>query len=111
MFKSILPSKKVPDADFFMVTSPTLPSEGAKENYPALATTTNTTKIRAEKPKKSKTKDLPMEPVAMEQAFDKLLVSLHYTCHGTKVDSNYFQRMSFRFPIACARGWRQWRPL
>lgn len=75
MFKSILPSRKIPDAEFFMVTSPTSPTEGSKENYPALNTTTNTTKSRAEKPKKSKSKDSPVEPVAMEQAFDKLLVS------------------------------------
>ncbi|KAI0342708.1 hypothetical protein BDW22DRAFT_1357179 [Trametopsis cervina] len=76
MFKSILPSRKIPDAEFFMVTSPTSPTEGSKENYPALNTTTNTTKSRAEKPKKSKSKESPVEPVAMEQAFDKLLDEL-----------------------------------
>lgn len=80
MFKSILPSKRLPDSDFFMVT-PTSPTEGSKENFPALATATNTTKTRVEKPKKSKTKDATIEPVAMEQAFDKLLVSSVHTCH------------------------------
>ncbi|KAI0687738.1 armadillo-type protein [Cytidiella melzeri] len=76
MFKSILPSKKLPDPDFFMVTSPTSPTEGAKENYPALSTAANTTKTRSEKPKKPKGKGSPVEPVAMEQAFDKLLDEL-----------------------------------
>lgn len=80
MFKSILPSKRLPDSDFFMVT-PTSPTEGSKENFPALAPATNTTKTRVEKPRKSKTKDATIEPVAMEQAFDKLLVSPVYTCH------------------------------
>lgn len=69
MFKSILPSRKLPDGDFLMVTSPL---DGSKENYPALTTTTNmTTKLKV---KKSKSRDSPVEPVATEQAFDQLLV-------------------------------------
>lgn len=72
MFKSILPSKKVPDAEFFMVTPQV---DSSKENYPAWGSAPNTAKTRADKPKKSKSKDTSFEPVAMEEAFDKLLVS------------------------------------
>lgn len=72
MFKSILPSRKLPDGDFLMVTSPL---DGAKENYPALTATTNmTTKFKPDKVKKSKSRDSPVQPVATEQAFDQLLV-------------------------------------
>lgn len=71
MFKSILPSKKVPDAEFHMITPPV---DSSKENYPAFAPA-NTGKTRLDKPKKSKSKDTtPVEPAAMEEAFDRLLV-------------------------------------
>lgn len=83
MFKSILPSKRLPDADFFMVTSPT---EGSKENFPALATVTTNTPLAknrgVDKVKRGKTKETSLEPVAMEQAFDKLLVSSVHTWRG-----------------------------
>lgn len=72
MFKSILPSKKNTDPDFFMVTPQV---DSSKENYPAWGNNANTVKPRTEKPKKSKSKDTPVEPAAMEEAFDKLLVS------------------------------------
>lgn len=71
MFKSILPSRKMSETDFFMVTPPV---DSHKENYPALATTTNTTKSKPEKQKKSKSKDSPVETFETEQAFDQLLV-------------------------------------
>ena len=68
MFKSILPSRKMPDADFLIV-SPQVDSH--KENYPTSAM--NTTKTKS---KKSKDKESPvsMDVVQTEQAFDQLLV-------------------------------------
>ena len=73
MFKSILTSKKVPDAEFLIVSPQ---ADSSKENYPAWSGAPNTGKTRGEKPKKSKGKDSPVEPAAMEEAFDKLLVSV-----------------------------------
>ena len=71
MLKSILPSRKVPDADFTMVTSPPEPANG-KENYPTIPT--NLARLRGDKSKKSKGKEV-IQDVQTEQAFDKLLVS------------------------------------
>ena len=69
MFKSILPSRKMSDSDFLMITSPV---DSHKENYPAMPpTATATTKTKS---KKSKGKESPMEAMAMDQAFDQLLV-------------------------------------
>ena len=70
MFKSILPSRKMPDAEFLIVTPQT---DSHKENYPALSSATNTTKTKT---KKSKDKDTPMviDTEQTEQAFDELLV-------------------------------------
>ena len=57
------------DGDFFMVTSP---ADSHKENYPVVApAVTISTKTKA---KKSKGKDSPVEAMAMDQAFDQLLV-------------------------------------
>lgn len=79
MFKSILPSKKIPDSEFFMVTPQAVSS---KENYPAWTSNGNVSKPRIEKSRKSKGKDTPVESVAMEEAFDKLLVSCKH--HGVR---------------------------
>ena len=70
MFKSILPSRKMPDADFLIVTPQT---DSHKENYPALSSAPATTKTKS---KKSKDKDTPMviDAEQTEQAFDELLV-------------------------------------
>ncbi|GJE96199.1 hypothetical protein PsYK624_123930 [Phanerochaete sordida] len=70
MFKSILPSRKLPDSDFLIVTPQ---ADSHKENYPAPAV--NTTKTKS---KKSKDKDAPapMDVVQTEQAFDQLLNDL-----------------------------------
>ena len=74
MFKSILPSRKLPDADFTMLTSPPEPLTHGKENYPAMVN--NIARLRGEKVKKSKGKEVSQD-VPTEQAFDKLLVSSH----------------------------------
>ena len=83
MFKSILSSRRIPSSEFDMLTPPAAEQTmNGKENYPALATTTNipaTTKSRNEKTHK-KSKTLTKEPMAFndgdtEMAFDRLLVS------------------------------------
>ena len=85
MFKSILSSKKNSDPDFFMVTPQV---DSSKENYPAWTNPASPAKTRPEKPKKSRTKDTPAEPVAMEEAFDKLLVSRErYAMYANSVDA------------------------
>ncbi|KAI0076019.1 hypothetical protein K474DRAFT_1313687 [Panus rudis PR-1116 ss-1] len=77
MFKSILPSRRLPATEFTMVTTLGDSAVNGKENYPALATTTNITKPRAEKHKKSKsTKDVKDNAPDMEQAFTQLLDEL-----------------------------------
>ena len=67
MFKSILPSRKVPDSDFFMVTQPI----ESKENYPV---GTSVSKAKTEKRKKSKDQESTPDAMQTEQAFDQLLV-------------------------------------
>ncbi|KAG0706746.1 armadillo-type protein [Suillus ampliporus] len=76
MFKGILPSsKRIPSSDFTMVTSLGDTPSG-KENVPDNNIGTPT----LAKPEKSKTmrvsQDLVVEPVVMNQAFDKLLDEL-----------------------------------
>ena len=73
MLKSILPSRKIPDADFTMVTAaPADEVANGKENYPAV--TSNFSRLRGDKSKKSKGKEVN-QGIHMEAAFDKLLVS------------------------------------
>ena len=85
MFKSILPSRRIPSSDFHMLTSPIDPAESdtnGKENYftsPYDPNTTNNAKPKTEKRKKMKGKAQP-EPET-PQDFDKLLVSLHSASH------------------------------
>ena len=74
MLKSILPSRKIPDAEFTMLTGAHADeAANGKENYPAVPS--NFSRLRGEKSKKSKGKDVN-QGVPMEAAFDKLLVSL-----------------------------------
>ncbi|KAJ2982969.1 hypothetical protein NUW54_g10681 [Trametes sanguinea] len=77
MFKSILPSRRLPSADFQMLTTPIDPTESepnGKENYFAYATV-NDAKPKTEKRKKAKTKgQQEQEPLSTED-FDRLLVS------------------------------------
>ncbi|EKM58484.1 uncharacterized protein PHACADRAFT_117477 [Phanerochaete carnosa HHB-10118-sp] len=70
MFKSILPSRKLSDTDFLMVTAQ---ADSHKENYPASPMNTTRAKL-----KKSKDKDSPvaMDLVQTEEAFDQLLNEL-----------------------------------
>ena len=81
MFKSILSSRRIPSSDFDMLTSLGDPALNGKENYPALAITTNvpTTKSRNDKThKKSKTKEQDVLVSGdMEQDFDRLLVRVY----------------------------------
>lgn len=74
MLKSLLPSRKLPDAEFTMLTSPVDPAANGKENYPMAGT--NVSRLRGEKNKKSKGKEVNKD-VPTEQAFDKLLVSYY----------------------------------
>ncbi|KAH8100969.1 armadillo-type protein [Cristinia sonorae] len=80
MFKSILSSRRIPSSEFDMLTALNESSANGKENYPALATTTNVpnTKTRNDKShKKSKTKDhIVADGGDMEHEFDKLLDDL-----------------------------------
>ncbi|KIP10477.1 hypothetical protein PHLGIDRAFT_84977 [Phlebiopsis gigantea 11061_1 CR5-6] len=70
MFKSILPSRKMSDGDFFMITSPV---DSHKENYPAMPPPATPTKTKT---KKSKGKESPVDTMETEQAFDQLLNDL-----------------------------------
>ncbi|KAI9061130.1 hypothetical protein FKP32DRAFT_1594809 [Trametes sanguinea] len=78
MFKSILPSRRLPSADFQMLTTPIDPTESepnGKENYFAYATV-NDAKPKTEKRKKAKTKgQQEQEPLSTED-FDRLLDDL-----------------------------------
>ncbi|KAI0822549.1 armadillo-type protein [Trametes gibbosa] len=80
MFKSILPSRRIPAADFQMLTTPTDPSESesnGKENYFSYnAPSDANAKPRSEKRKKGKGK-LPQqeEPLSTED-FERLLDDL-----------------------------------
>ena len=85
MFKSILPSRRIPSSDFQMLTPPIDPSEtelNGKENY----FTNNTpydlnAKPRMEKRKKTKGKGQP-ESEAPED-FDRLLVGRYFSLNHT----------------------------
>lgn len=83
MFKSILPSRRIPSSDFTMLTTLDDSALNGKENYPALAISTNvpTAKSRNDKTqKKSKSKEQPVvEGVDMEQEFDRLLVRSNHS--------------------------------
>ena len=81
MFKSILPSRRIPSSDFQMLTSPpTIDSESdpnGKENYftdPYDMNTNYNAKPKTEKRKKLKGKAQPEQDAPED--FDKLLVSL-----------------------------------
>nr|VWP00159.1 Zn(2)-C6 fungal-type domain-containing protein [Ganoderma boninense] len=82
MFKSILPSRRIPSSDFQMLTSPIDPPESdanGKENYFAIpydSTTTNNAKPKTEKRKKMKGKALSEQETPED--FDRLLVSLTF---------------------------------
>ena len=78
MFKSILPSRKVPDGEFCIVSPP---ADSHKENYPATvgpASTVSAPKVKTEKRKKAKEQDVVPDVAQTEQAFDQLLVCLDY---------------------------------
>ena len=81
MFKSILPSRRVPSTDFQMLTAPLDPTEtepNGKENYFAQyanAYDTNA-KPKTEKRKKMKSKgQMEQDPLSTED-FERLLVSV-----------------------------------
>lgn len=80
MLKSLLPSRKLPDAEFTMLTSPVDPAVNGKENYPMAGT--NVSRLRGDKNKKSKGKEVNKD-IPTEQAFDKLLVSCHISHYPT----------------------------
>ncbi|OCH93043.1 hypothetical protein OBBRIDRAFT_750238 [Obba rivulosa] len=76
MFRSILPSRRVPSADFQMLTGSPFAEPNGKENcYPHLTTATNE-RPRSEKHKKSKGKDTPVDGVVTTEAFNRLLDDL-----------------------------------
>ena len=83
MFKSILPSRRIPSSDFQMLTSPIDPSESesqGKENYftnPYDSNATNAAKPKTEKRKKMKGKMQPEQEVIPTEDFDRLLVRFH----------------------------------
>lgn len=81
MFKSILPSKRIPDSEFTMITTATDPTFNGKENHPALTVTTNVPKPRQEKEKtkKSKGKAQPLSTGDVEYEFTRLMVRLLLT--------------------------------
>ena len=83
MFKSILPSRRVPSSpDFQMLTTPVDPSEtepNGKENYfenPNVIHDNNA-KPKTEKRKKMKGKMQPEQEIIPTEEFDRLLVRLH----------------------------------
>lgn len=94
MFKAILPSKRISSSDFTMVAGPGITCDvpyNGKENKPDFVIPPQQGAIKASKPAPSKgksndkhktmklkdkeTEDQPNEPVMMEDAFDRLLVS------------------------------------
>ena len=81
MFKSILPSRRVPSSDFHMLTPPvdhTESEHNGKENYFASRNTTydNNAKPQTEKRKKMKSKgQMEQDPLSTED-FERLLVSV-----------------------------------
>lgn len=115
MFKSILPSKRIPDSEFTMLTTGTESAVNliGKENNPALTVTTNVpTRSRPEKEKtkknKGKAQNLPVEDVEYE--FTRLMVrfsllflpSLVQTCRD---------RMTFRSLRPSGPSWLPWSHL
>ncbi|KAI0635582.1 armadillo-type protein [Trametes polyzona] len=80
MFKSILPSRRLPATDFQMLTTPTDPSESepnGKENYFNYPVTNDTNaKPRTEKRKKAKGKTQSEEEQLSPEDFDRLLDDL-----------------------------------
>jgi hypothetical protein len=107
MFKSILPSRKVPDGDFFMVTPP---ADSLKENYPALGTasTNHAPKAKTEKRKKSKDQETPPDVAVTEQAFDQLLVRPDLLLLADACSDK--RRMSSRSRLLCDQSLRGWSP-
>lgn len=96
MFKSILPSRRVPSSDFQMLTSPIEPSEtepNGKENYFANPNTFYDPNAKPKTDKRKKTKGkLQQEQEAMPtEDFDKLLVSLHF--------ASYFAYTPYALPM------------
>lgn len=82
MFKSILPSRRVPSGDFTVLTN-LMEDASGKENLPTQMHSGKprmvTKPVEKEKKKKGdskKGKDVPTEIIVSPQAFDKLLVSL-----------------------------------
>ncbi|GBE87862.1 hypothetical protein SCP_1200870 [Sparassis crispa] len=76
MFKSILPSRRIPSADFLMITPPVDNSPNGKENHPGIPASHDTKPTRSEKNKKAKGKEHPVEGVPSEADFDRLLEEL-----------------------------------
>lgn len=76
MFKSILPSRRLPAADFQMLTTPadSESEPNGKENYFA-NNTVNEAKAKTEKRKKMKGKGQPEQDRLSTEDFDRLLVS------------------------------------
>ncbi|KAJ3557949.1 hypothetical protein NM688_g1197 [Phlebia brevispora] len=103
MLKSLLPSRKLPDAEFTMLTTGLDPPVNGKENYPAVGT--NVSRLRGEKTKKHKGKEVSQE-VPTEQAFDKLLVCRIH-CPTTYV-SNQTCRMISKYPPRLDPNSRRW---
>ena len=82
MFKSILPSRRVPSTDFQMVTPPLDSAMNGKENWPDPSMPIDTKQTRVEKSKKRKGKEQAPGPdtYMATHAFEKLLVSVHLLC-------------------------------
>lgn len=116
MFKSILPTRRVPSTDFTMITS-LQDVSNTKENYPSLGVAPQPTSRNMkntfagrkasiqlyDKKKRIDTKNnkdqnppSPVEPVEMNQAFDQLLVSARL---GIRLNSSHFRltRMIYKF--------------
>ena len=78
MFKSILPSRRVPSTDFQMVTPPLDSAFNGKENWPDPSIPIDNQQTRVEKTKKRKGKEQAPAPDSYmtTHAFEKLLVSV-----------------------------------
>ncbi|CCM03607.1 uncharacterized protein FIBRA_05745 [Fibroporia radiculosa] len=73
MFKSLLPSRRVPSVDFQMVTSPVESASNGKENFPGTHPPADARTTRPEKSKKRKVKEQPVNGYLTSEAFEKLL--------------------------------------
>ena len=82
MFKSILPSRRVPSSEFQMVTPPLDSALNGKENWPDPSMPVDTKHTRVEKSKKRKGKEQAPGPDSYmtTHAFEKLLVSVRLLC-------------------------------